>query len=202
MCKDCEAQTPMVRCSTYNISKPVDQFPASALMNKSRRDIRCLDCSNLQSPMVTCSICKVSKQVDQFSASAWRNKSRRDIRCLDCSNPPCMFLHHKCETCPQCRNPACRKKGRCTDGIADSTANSQQLPASLEDVRNFACDCCRYVICIVRKLDGTVCGAQRKGKRQQTQARKDKEDYSCGDCRTWLLSQESLKQARSSAVRS
>ena len=151
--------------------------------------------------MATCSICKISKPVHRFSASALRNKSQRDIRCLDCSNPPCMFLHHKCETCPQCRNPACRKKGRCTDGIADSTANSQQLPASLEDVRNFACDRCRYVKCIVRKPDGTVCGAQRKGKRHQTQARKDKEDYSCGDCRTWLLSQESLKQVRSSAVR-
>ena len=162
------------------------------------RQFMCLECE-AQTPRLTCHICNISKPEDQFAASALHHKSHRNIRCLDCTRPPCMFLAQKCATCPQCRDPVCRKKGRCTAGIQVATVNSQQLPASLEDIRNFACDRCRFITCIVRRHDGTLCGAQRKGKKQQAQARQDKQDYSCDDCQTWLLSQKRLQTAAASS---
>ena len=124
-----------------------------------------------------------------LSGSALHNSSTQTTRCHDCSNPPCMF-RPKCPTCSTCRDPTC-KTPNCTKAI--KTVNSQQLPASAEDVANFACDRCRYVRCIVKRPDGTVCGKERRHN-AQAKARKSKTAYSCGDCKTWLLSQETLRK--------
>ena len=191
MCGKCgnELHESKFQCQQCGQPKGEQQYSPSMWHDRGAtgRKILCLDCE-AQKPMVTCSICKVSKPVDRFSASALRHKSQRDIRCLDCSNAPCMFLP-KCETCTKCRNPKC-KKSNCRE--AAKPVNSQELPASFEEVMNFACQSCRYVRCIVKQPDGTLCGRKRRHNAQAT-ARKNRTAYSCAECQTWLLSQESWR---------
>ena len=62
---------------------------------------------------------------------------------------------------------------------------------------NFWIDKCRYVRCILRRPDGSICGKERRAN-AKAKARRDKTDYKCGDCLTWLLSQDTLRKAAAS----
>ena len=107
----------------------------------------------MQRKACTCDICKVDKPL----VACWhtpkvnRNNKTRKSRCYDCTLPPCSFLDKGCKTCQQCRNPECRTRP-CTKAIAVGTLNTQQLPASLKDVRNFACNRCQYKRCSASQL--------------------------------------------------
>ena len=74
------------------------------------------------------------------------------------------------------------------------TLPSPQLPATAEDLKTFACERCKYVRCIVRHQDGSVCGKERRPQ-ARAQARVHQKDYQCGECQTWLHSQKTLKEA-------
>ena len=140
--------------------------------------------------MMRCDICAVDKPGGEFSASTMNNRCRRTIRCLDCSSPPCMFLP-RCETCTKCRNQKCNKNSSTEAGKA---LGAQELQASFEEVMNFACQCCKYVPCVVRQPDGTLC-CQKRRENARAKAKKSRTAYSCGECQTWLLSQKSLQEA-------
>ena len=197
-CEVCgtEVHAPKTRCQICGKLKVKGQYSPSMWLHRldADRSICCLECE-AQTPSVRCDTCNMFKPAQAFSASALRHSSTQTTRCHDCSSPPCMF-RPKCPTCSTCRDPTC-KTPNCTKAI--KTVNSKQLPASAEDVANFACDRCRYVRCIVKRPDGTVCGKERR-RNAQAKARKSKTAYSCGDCQTWLLSQETLhKDAASSS---
>ena len=144
--------------------------------------------------LLKCSICNDTKPSSAFSPSAIKNMSQRIFRCYDCSRPPCMFIP-KCTTCTKCRDEKCKKGARCTKSI--ETLNSKLLPATAEEVQKYACDKCRYVRCIVMQPDGSICGKERRAN-AKAKARRDKTDYKCGDCLTWLLSQDTLRKAAAS----
>ena len=150
---------------------------------------RCARCTTLQ-----CDICKKFKPDSSFPKSAIRHGCTKDrnIRCLDCSNPPCHA--YRCKTCSTCRNPKCQRQNRCTANI--QTLNSQWLPKTRAEVDDFFCERCRFIKCIVKKADGTFCSKERKGFKAQARARKEHEHYKCGECQTWLFSQDSLKSSR------
>ena len=159
----------------------------------TKQSFYCLECQ-AQKESVRCDICNTFKQAQAFPDSALRQNSTRTSRCHDCSSPPCMF-GPKCPTCKTCRYHKC-KTPNCAKAI--ETVHWKQLPASAEDVANFACVRCKYVRCIVKQPDGTVCGKERRHN-AQAKARKSKTAYSCGDCQTWLLSQETLRKDAASS---
>ena len=152
----------------------------------------CLECEGKR-VVLKCDICQKMKPKSAFPASALKHyaTSTQNSRCYDCSHPPCMFLP-RCTTCAKCRNPKCHE-AICTKRI--ETLPSAELPASAEEAQNFACKRCKYVRCMVKQADGSRCGKERRHN-AQAKARKNREEYSCGDCRTWLLSQASLREAK------
>ena len=198
-CEVCwnELQAAKVRCQLCGKLKGQGKYSPSMWHNRNDADrtLCCLECE-AQIPRVRCEICNTLKPADAFSVSALHNASSRSIRCHDCSSPPCMF-RPKCTTCSTCRDPTCKTTLICTKPI--KTVPVMQLPASVDDVANFACDRCRYVRCIVKRPDGTVCAKERR-RNAKAKARKDKTAYSCGDCQTWLLSQKSLQKATTPSI--
>ena len=155
----------------------------------------CLECEG-KCIVLKCDICQTTKPQSAFPASAVKHyaDSTQNSRCYDCSHPPCMFLP-RCKTCAQCRRPTCRPTCHaaiCTKRI--ETLPSEELPTSAEEVQNFACKRCKYVRCIVKQADGSRCGKERRHN-AQAKARKNQEEYSCGECQTWLLSKTSLREA-------
>ena len=191
-CQQCghEIGEEKLRCHECGKLKVRKEYSASMWHNKSSTDrtIVCLECE-AQTPTVKCDICNTSKPVEALPASALRHSSTQTTRCYDCSHPPCMFLP-QCPTCTQCRSTTC-KDPRCRE--APETVPSEHLTASVEDVKNFACERCEYLRCIGQH-DGTVCGKERR-RQARAQARRNKTAYRCGDCQTWLLSQQSLQEA-------
>ena len=179
-------------CTPWKINKHEDSFSKSQWHNRRERPATCLECQNMD--LLKCSICHDTKLSSAFSPSAIKNISQQNFRCYDCSRPPCMFIP-KCTTCTKCRDEKCKKGARCTKSI--ETLNSKLLPATAEEVQKYACDKCRYVRCIVMKPDGSICGKERRAN-AKAKARRDKTDYKCGDCLTWLLSQDTLRKAAAS----
>ena len=194
-CHECNpwSDVRMHECTKCGISKPQDAYSRSQWHNKLQRLAKCLQCEKLED-LLKCSICHDTKPSSAFSPSAIKNISQRIFRCYDCSRPPCMFIP-KCTTCTKCRDEKCKKGARCTKSI--ETLNSKLLPATAEEVQKYACDKCRYVRCIVMKPDGSICGKERRAN-AKAKARRDKTDYKCGDCLTWLLSQDTLRKAAAS----
>ncbi len=191
ICLQCEAKNIAKHpCNKCGQSKLQTEYSASMWNNKSRTDrmILCLECE-AQTPTFMCDICNISQPVGAFSASTLKHSKTQNTRCYDCSNPPCMF-RPKCTTCTKCRGTTC-KDTNCTKDI--KTVDSEHLPASVEDVKTFACLRCKYVRCIVRLPDGTVCGKERR-QNAKAKARRHQTDYTCGDCQTWLLNQATLRK--------
>ena len=142
-------------------------------------------------PTMECEICTLTKPVGVFPASAVRNLSKRNqrnMRYYDCPHPPCMFFP-KCTPCTKCRRHTCRGGRGCPNVI--KTLPSTELPKSKKDVESFACKRCAYVRCNVRQSDGTLCGRWRR-QNAQAKAKRDNEPYKCGECQTWMASQETL----------
>ncbi len=193
ICLQCEAKNiegakhPCNKCGQWKLQT---EYSASMWNHKANTDrmIICLECE-AQTPTFRCDICNISKPVGAFSASALSHSKTRNTRCYDCSNPPCMF-RPKCTTCTKCRGTTC-KETNCTKDI--KTVPPEHLPASVEDVKTFACQRCIYVRCIVRLPDGTVCGKERRHN-AKAKARRNQTDYTCGDCQTWLFSQATLRK--------
>ncbi len=191
ICLQCEAKNIEKHpCNKCGQSKLQTEYSASMWHHKASTDrmILCLECE-AQTPTFMCDICNISQPVGAFSASTLKHSKTQNTRCYDCSNPPCMF-RPKCTTCTKCRGTTC-KDTNCTKDI--KTVASEHLPASVEDVKTFACLRCIYVRCIVRLPDGTACGKERR-QNAKAKARRNHTDYTCGDCQTWLFSQATLRK--------
>ena len=165
----------------------------------TNRHIICLACeknraANHHHCDLECDVCCLSKPRAAFPENYLKHKlgSTTRLRCIDCWHPPCMFMT-KCPTCIHCRDEKCKVRANCSKDI--KPLQRGELPMTMADVKNFACTRCRYVRCTVRQADGTLCGKERRHNAQAT-ARKKKQEYTCGDCETWLLSQESLRRSK------
>ncbi len=75
--------------------------------------------------------------------------------------------------------------------------NPKQLPKTKEEAKNYACTRCRYVRCTVTQPDGSRCGKERRP-HARAEAKRKQQEYNCGECLTWLLSQATLQKAAAS----
>ena len=191
-CKICRRE----ECSDANCTTEITSLNSQLLpKSEHERDTwECLKCS-----LMVCDICEKAKPLIAFPSSALDNRHRntktRNCRCLDCSRPPCIFLP-KCKTCIKCRGDSCLKGPTCTKEI--KTLNLKQLPKTKEEVTTYSCTRCRYVRCTVIQPDGSRCGKERRA-HARASAKQRQEEYNCGDCLTWMLSQTTLQKAKASA---
>ena len=118
---------------------------------KTGRLRRCLKCTKCTT-RCECSVCAKLLPPTSFSASRMQNHNKpshaRQLVCVDCSNPACISA--ACSTCRVCRDPACTRL-QCDQPI--KPLNPKELPTSLEDVKNFFCQNCRFpcALCTVPK---------------------------------------------------
>ena len=124
-----------------------------------------------------------------------RGSKSQNMRCLECANPPCNAIG--CATCKVCRSITCSSRNnKCTKPI--QTPNSKILPSTHRDVLDFFCERCRFIRCNTKKSDGSFCSRERRHN-AQAQAKKAKQTYTCGECQTYLFSQESMRDAKKNA---
>ena len=188
-CEECEKKANMLhKCHVCGLEKAENQFSSSMWKNKSQQPAKCEECEEKDN-MHKCGLCGKIKPRAAFSDSAWNNKAKttRTVRCLDCSNPPCQAKN--CTTCKVCRNAKCKPRKPCTKSIEPE--DQMNLPRTHTDVLDFFCARCRYIKCKVRKSDGSFCSKERR-KPTQKKAKDKCETYKCGECSTWLFSQEAL----------
>jgi hypothetical protein len=191
ICIECEAKDNLHACHVCKASKDRSHYSDSMWHHRHDQTAICIQCQ-AKEKTIACDICKVAKPRNAFSDSAIMNLAHtsQNSRCYDCSHPPCMFLP-KCKTCANCRDHTCKKHAKCKKDI--ETLPSKQLPATLKECQTFACNSCKYVRCIVIQQDGTLCGKLRRNNAKK-KARDNKEDYTCGECQTWLLSQRTMRE--------
>ena len=150
------------------------------------RSFLCVKCRTLQ-----CSICESWKTQENFPKEQLNNSSRPDrrLRCFDCCNPQCAAP--SCKTCKVCRSTGCKSK-TCKKSIA--ALNPKQMPNSLDEVKAFFCNSCRFVTCVTEGGDGRICGKVAP-KKNHADLRAKKKPYTCGECLTAEKSKKSLASA-------
>mgnify|MGYP005667573461 FL=1 len=111
----------------------------------------CIQCTGeREEEKFTCAVCGKAKPKAGFPDSMWKNRTNKDHRCLcfDCCRPRCTSQH--CNTCPVCRDEACKNK---TCAKAIKPLNSKLLPRSMQDVETYLClNCrCKCAVCGIAK---------------------------------------------------
>ena len=142
-----------------------------------------------------CDVCQQRKPRNAFTAGMLKNATHTKQRtlCKACCRPECAAA--SCNTCKSCCDGKCKSK-TCTKPI--EALHARQLPKTHREVLDYFCERCRFIKCIVRKPDNTFCSKERRGFKAQARAREAMEDFKCGECQTWLLSQETLAAHRKS----
>ena len=145
----------------------------------------------------THAMCVDRQPENAYIAGMWHH--RHDVKqrtlCQSCSRPRCTAEH--CKTCPSCRNPSCTKttkRSHCTDAI--TALNPQQLPTTMEEVRGFLCDKCRFITCMRIDSQGKRCGKEMPKKAKARLPKNPKQTYICGICQTLDTARASLRGSR------
>ena len=123
---------------------------------------------------------------------SWHHKTNADRRhlCNTSCGTPCTKKH--CWTCPACRgsDPQCsRARENCTSPIA--ALHTKKLPKTPEELRAWRCAGCQKTTC-------TDCGRAMpdRARRKKLTIRADESTYTCRQCLTLRVNQETLKQQK------
>ena len=164
----------MHTCAICLLSEPKGEFSASQWHNKCQegRWTVCMECA---AETHCCALCKKTLPRKEFPAQMWKNRSLEGRRtlCNDCSRPKC--TRSQCKTCKVCRSESCPKR-TCTDAVA--SLNPKQLPSTTDELRNWLCFICRYLVC-------QNCKKEMPRKQQRARAgTTSKQLWTCGECLT------------------
>ena len=144
-----------------------------------------------------CDVCGQRLPETAYTSGMWhhRHDKKRKTLCQNCSRPPCTAKH--CKTCPSCRSPTCKKttkRSNCTDPM--TSLNPQQLPKTMEEVRGFLCEKCRFITCMRIDAQGKRCGKEMPKKTRARMPQKPTEKYICGICQTLDATKKSLQTSK------
>jgi hypothetical protein len=193
----CEKSEPPTRkCDECHMMKKKDEYSESMWRHQAHDDhrTRCLMCcEKAEAPRWKCDCCHMMKKEEEYTESMWHNRTNDDQRtlCLTCCRPKCVAAH--CRTCPQCRDPRCKKR-KCQEPI--TALNSKSLPENSKALLTYLCDKCRYITCKTENKDGGMCGKVMPKKQQQRLAESNRKIYICGDCLTLAENRATLAKNR------